>query len=174
MSISQLFFKESANIGGITIDAIISESASSKATTTKNPVEKGADTTDHIRIEPMSFTASGIVSDTPVRIAGNLVNIFKNSGRRISVEAWNKLLNLQVKREPFTLQQGLRSYDNIVISELSYTQDASTANVLMFNAKLEEIILVGQTKTNASKTTDPDTTSRFSTLINLGRKALKL
>jgi len=174
MSISQLFFKENANIGGIEIDAIMSESATSKATATKNPVEKGADTTDHIRIEPMSFTASGVVSDTPVRLVGNLVNIFKNSGHRISVEAWNKLLKLQTKRQPFTLQQGLRSYDNIAITELNYTQDASTANVLMFNAKMDEIILVGQTETDASKITDKSTSSRFSTLINLGRKALKL
>jgi len=41
MSITQLFFKEDSAIGGIEIDAILNESASSKATITKNPVEKG-------------------------------------------------------------------------------------------------------------------------------------
>ena len=106
MSITQLFYIDETKIGSVTIDAVISESATSKATLTKNPVEKGADTTDHIRIEPMTFTARGIVSDTPVQLAGNLINVFKNSGFRISQQVWDKLLILQAKREPFELVQG--------------------------------------------------------------------
>lgn len=173
MSITQLFFKEDSAIGGIEIDAILNESASSKATITKNPVEKGADTTDHIRLEPMTFTATGIVSDTPIRFPNNLAP-FKSSGYRVSTQAWNKLLKLQAKREPFTLQQGLRSYDNIVIEELSYSQDVGTANVLIFNCVMSEIVLVGQEEVSAQQITDANTESRFSKIINYGRKALKL
>lgn len=170
MSLTQLFFNEETKIADITIDAIISESASSKATLTKNPVEKGADTTDHIRLEPMSFSATGIVSDTPVKLLGNAVNIFKNSGYRISQQTWDKLLLLQAKREPFTLVQGLRSYDNIVIEELNYTQDVNTNNVLIFNCKMIEIVLVGQNEVNSQTITEQDTYDRTSPLINLGRK----
>lgn len=170
MSITQLFFAEETKIGSVTIDAVISESASSKATLTKNPVEKGADTTDHIRLEPMSFSATGIVSDTPVKLLGNLTNIFKNSGYRISQQTWDKLLILQAKREPFTLVQGLKSYDNIVIEELSYTQDVNTYNVLIFNCTMAEIVLVGQDEVNAQTVKEKDTYDRTSPLIDLGRK----
>jgi len=170
MSITQLFYIEETKIGSVTIDAVISESATSTATLTKNPVEKGADTTDHIRIEPMKFTARGIVSDTPVQIAGNLVNIFKNSGFRISQQVWDKLLILQAKREPFQLVQGLKSYDNIVIEQLTYTQDASTNNVLIFDCTMSEIVLVGQDEVNAQTVTEKATYDRTSPLIDLGRK----
>lgn len=170
MSLTQLIFTEDTKIGNIIIDAVLSESASSKATLTKNPVEKGADTTDHIRLEPMSFSAAGIVSDTPVKILGNLINIFRNSGYRISQQTWDKLLILQAKREPFTLVQGLKSYDNIVIEELSYTQDVNTNNVLIFNCKMSEIVLVGQNEVNSQTVIERDTYDRTSPLINLGRK----
>lgn len=174
MSIAQIFFKEANEIGGIEIDIILNEGATSTATATKNPVEKGADTTDHIRLEPMTFTATGVVSDTPVRLLGNFANIFKNSGYRISSKTWDKLLMLQVKREPFTLQQGLRSYDNIFIEELSYRQDVNTNNILIFNCKMSELIYVGQDEVNIQTISDQPTLDRFSKLINYGRKVLKL
>jgi len=170
MGLAQLIFKEGNFIGNIEIDAILDESASSRATATKNPVEKGADTTDHIRLEPMTFSSTGIVSDTPVRLLGNLVNIFKNSGYRISQQTWDKLLKLQAQREPFTLVQGLRSYDNIFIEELSYRQDKDTNNVLLFTCRMSEILFVGQNEVNAQTITERTTYDRTTPLLNLGRK----
>ena len=170
MSILNIIFRDGNTIGSIELETIQNEGASSKVTATKNPVAKGADTTDHIRVEPMTFTCIGVVSDTPVRLGGTIANIFKSGGRRITSETWNKLLLLQAKREPFTLHQNLRSYDNIYVEELTYSQDKDTANVLIFNCKLSEIIFVGQGETSQNQFKDKDTADRMTPLGNLGRK----
>ena len=170
MSILNILFREDNKIGEIELHTIINEGATSKVTATKNPVAKGADSTDHIRVEPMTFNCIGVVSDTPVQLGGTIANIFKSGGRRISSETWNKLLILQAKREPFTLQQNLRSYDNIFISELTYSQDKDTSNVLIFNCKLEEINFVGQDEVNSENMSEADTKDRMTPLGNLGRK----
>jgi len=169
MGILSILFSEGNKIGNIEIDVVLSEGASSKVTATKNPVAKGADTTDHIRVEPMTFTFVGMVSDTPVKFLGNISNVFKSSGARISLQTWNKLLKLQADREPFTLRQNLRSYNNIFIESLDYTQDKESSNVLLFTCKMSELIYVGQDETNIEKITDQDVNDKSIVTQILGR-----
>jgi len=72
MSISQLIFKKGNFIAEIELDVIVSESVQTSSTITSNTVENGADVNDHIIINPMSFSMTGIVSDTKVQILGGL------------------------------------------------------------------------------------------------------
>lgn len=157
MSLTQLFFNEGNRIGEIELDVIISESATATATITQNPVENGADVNDHMIIQPMTFSMSGIVSDTPVKFLGGIYNGGPNTGNDQSRTAWQALLDLHASKSPFTLEQGLKSYDNVVIQSLSVNQDKSNSRAIVFNASLKELIIVGVEEITADQFIDEQT-----------------
>lgn len=153
MALATILSKKTNAIGPISLDVIISEGASATSTITRNPVENGADINDHIIIEPMSFTMTGLVSNVSSSVFESGASIIAQvtEDKTKSEKAWNDLLDLQASREPFTLIQGLKSYDNVVIESLTYTQDKDTGNALRFTASLLEINIVG---TGAPPTTE--------------------
>jgi len=140
MSIAQLIFKKGNFIDKIEFDAVITEGATATARLTENPVESGANINDHIIIEPMTFTVEGVVSNSASSLGLGIVYSQFNDRAK---EAWNDLLELQITREPFTLVQGLKEYNNVVILSLSENQNKETANGLFFTATMKEIIFVG-------------------------------
>lgn len=176
MSILRLLLRRGNFIQDIEIDAFLRESATSTARVTRNPVENGADVNDHIIIEPMRFVMEGVVSDT----ASNLIDVATVSAEFIATRTtrsqavWTDLLNLQASRTPFTLIQGLKSYDNVVIESLSESQDKSTANALFFTANLVEIVIVdteappnvAYSDTDVSDKASPSTSSGQRQLVN--------
>lgn len=145
MAITQLFFKKGNFISTIELDIIISESATATAKVTENPVEFGSNINDHIIIEPMTFSTQGVVSDISSSIIGQFTRtptVF-NRGNSKSREAWEALLELHASRQPFSLVQGLREYQNVVILSINERQDKDTSKGLFFNATMREIIVVG-------------------------------
>ena len=168
MALSSIFTNKGNFIGEIEIDVVVNESATSTATITKNPVENGADINDHIIIEPMSFSITGVVSNaiTSVFDIASGLSVDKTK----SQATWDDLLELQSKREPFTLVQGLRSYDNVVIQSLTETQDKTTSGSLSFTATLVEINLVG---TGAPPTTEFGTSTTEDQMLPATNSGLK-
>lgn len=145
MGIAQLFFKKENKIGNIELDIIIKESATATAKVTKNPVEKGADISDHIILEPMSFEVEGMVSNVNIGIItalSNLTETFSSTSSKSEL-IWAALLRLQADRTLFIYTQNLRVYENICIEQLSESQDKDTSNGLYFTAVLAEVNIVG-------------------------------
>lgn len=152
MGIAQLFVKKGNYIDTIQLDIVIIEGASATATVTENPVENGADVNDHIIIQPLTFTVQGVVSDISSTLITSIKRTFtairnfpesltKSTSR--SKEAWEALLELQASKTPFTLVQGLKTYENVIIISLNETQDKDTSRALFFTATMREIIFVG-------------------------------
>jgi Dit-like phage tail protein len=167
MGIAQLIFRKGNFIGEIELDVIVDESTNSSTTITSNPVENGADVNDHIIINPMTFSMSGIVSDTKVGILGGLGALEQiTSGNAFtkddtpSKEAWEELLELQANRTPFTLVTNLKEYDNVVIESLSTSQNKDTSNSLHFTANMKEIIFVGSDILTADQFSDETTSDK--------------
>jgi len=158
MSISQLIFRKGNFIEEIELDIIVNESAQTNSTITSNPIENGADVNDHIIINPMTFSITGIVSNTKVSILGGL-NTLESfaSDSTPSADAWEDLLELQTSRTPFTLITNLKAYDNVVIENLSESQDKDTSNSLHFTANLREIIFVGSEVLTAEQFNEANT-----------------
>ena len=52
MAFENLFIRTKKSIGGIELDAVLTETHNNQVRLTKNPVELGADITDHAVIEP--------------------------------------------------------------------------------------------------------------------------
>jgi len=167
MSVSQLIFKKGNFIGEIELDIIVSESTNTSSTITSNPVENGSNVNDNIVINPMTFSISGIVSDSKVLPLGGLTGLGQIiSGNAFtkqstpSKEAWEELLDLQASRTPFTLVTNLKAYDNVVIENLATSQDKDTSNSLHFTANLREIIFVGSQVLTAEQFNDQDTADK--------------
>lgn len=173
MGLAKIFTNEGNFIGNVELDIVMNESASASSRVTRNPVENGADINDHIIVEPMTFSVTGVVSNASsgvLDIADTAAQLFKN--RTNSQAAWDDLLKLQTDRIPFTLIQGLRSYDNVVITSLNESQDAGTSNALIFTATLTELILVDTISTTGALFDDRNTSDQASPSTNGGLKGL--
>jgi len=179
MGFAQLFFKKGNFIDTIELDIIIREGATATARVTANPVENGADSNDHIIIDPMAFTVEGLVSnvssssiDQFSTAVENVVNRFNGDPSK-SQQAWDDLLNLMISRTPFTLVQGLKTYENVVILSLSEQQDKDTANGLFFTATMKEIIFVGSQIITAEQFNESDTADKMIPSTEGGLKQLQ-
>jgi len=137
MSLALLFNRSKPTIDAIELDASLSETHKASSEITKNPVELGADVTDHIHNDPDALSITGIISVTPDDITASFNPKFGGSGRAKS--AWKQLLELRAKREPFDVFTTLRSYRNLVIADLTTTRTAENSNALEFTIELEEI-----------------------------------
>jgi hypothetical protein len=119
-------------IGPIPINVVISETHESRVSLTKNPIEAGADVTDHAYVEPKKVTLD-----------------FADSNAAATYQA---LVRFQESRIPFTLVTGLKAYSNMLIEVLTADRDKDTAFVLKGRAILSEAIIV-ETAYAASETT---------------------
>ncbi len=174
MSVAQLFFRKGNFISTVELDIIISESATATIRVTENPVEHGANVNDHIIVEPRTFTTNGVVSNISSSVIGQFARVpavFSQSTSK-SKEAWEALLELQINRTPFTLIQGLKKYDNVVILSLTESQDKDTANGLFFTANMKEIVFVGAKTITAEQFNDSSIADKMIAAIEGGLKQL--
>jgi len=172
--ISILFGASRAKIGSISVDASISESHVTSADITENPVEEGAKITDHVQIKPKQLTMTGVISDSPINFAvvdnitGAANTIFNALGKtKRSIDAYNRLVDLQNTREPFTVTTGLTVYNNMILSSLQVDREATKANAIYFTATLQEIRIA---KTQAIVSTE----NLADSVKNLGAKKSNL
>ena len=115
MAFENLLIRTNRDIGGIVLDAVISETTTSNVRVTRNPVELGADINDHAIIEPKEYSLEAVVSDSPLFGvgSGDLVTtsgFFGSSSddsRTRSQAAFDALIALQESREPISIQTGL-------------------------------------------------------------------
>jgi hypothetical protein len=119
------------SIGGLYPGVVVEESHEDALEITEHPVEQGAAVNDHAFKKPQVVTIRAGVSDS-----------VEWGGDRPSVEFYEKLLELQQKREPFDIITGKRQYKNMLIATLSVTTDEATENCLLFSAECREVIIV--------------------------------
>ena len=182
MAFENLLIRTNRDIGGIILDAVISETTTSNVRVTRNPIELGADINDHSIIEPKEYSLEAVVTDSPLFGvgSGDLVTssgFFGSSSedsRTRSQAAFDALIALQELREPIDIQTGLKQYSNMLISNITVTQDKDTSRAIFFTAKLTEIILTSTEEIEFPKDTLlADTTQQQgSSPINEGQKPL--
>ena len=148
-TLNRLNIRSRKSISGIELDAVLEESHSHSVRLTKNPVEFGADITDHAVIEPSKLTIIGVVSDSPLYDLqlGPLIDSSASFGTTTddnvtrSSAAYNAMLDLMRLREPVTVQTNLKLYENFVIVNVSTSQDKDSVNVVELHIELEEVII---------------------------------
>lgn len=160
---------EGASPTVISFDAVIRESHSSELTVTENPVETGVVISDHAFMVPLKLDIEAAVGDIwlhatydpfrddnpidsfdPFRggnvadlapVSPNLADPFATSTSRSEV-AFALLQQIQRSADPFTVQTGLRLYQNMLMTTLSADQDKDLSGFLLFHASLREVIIV--------------------------------
>lgn len=125
------------SIGGLYPDVIVEESHEDSLQITEHPVEQGAAVNDHAFKKPELVTIRGGVS-----------NSSSKGGEKPAVEFYEKLLELQRKREPFDIVTGKRLHKHMLLESLTVLTGQDTENCLMFTAQCREVIIV-KTKVTA-------------------------
>ncbi|QUG75967.1 hypothetical protein GKQ23_13605 [Erwinia sp. E602] len=151
--ISTLFSLQSRKIGIVIPDVVITEKHSDTLEITEHPVESptkksgGASADDSGYIADHAYRRpSELVMEVGFAGGGSLLDLVNTSNVGLSIgmspkETYEKLLDLQRKREPFDVVTGKRMYSNMLIRVLDVTTDKHTENVLMATLVLREIII---------------------------------
>ena len=119
------------SIGGLYPQVVVEEAHEDSLEITEHPVEQGAAVNDHAFKKPEAVTIRGGVSDSS-----------PGDGDKPSQEFYEKLLELQAKREPFDIVTGKRMHKNMLLESLTVVTDPDTENCLMFTAQCREVIIV--------------------------------
>lgn len=145
---SFIYGKKNASIGGITVDAAVREVHDTECDITDYPVEADTDKTDHVQMRPESLMIEGVITDTPVTLSvinaatGLVETAMSYLGKSSrSKDAYDKLCELQKKREPFQVVTGLKVYNNMILKNLHVPRTAQTGNAIHFTARLRQILV---------------------------------
>jgi len=120
------------SIGGIYPDVVVEEHHEDSLEITEHPVEQGAAISDHAFAHPKRVSISAAIADSDTASAR---------------EMYDKLLELQAKREPFDISTGKRLYLNMLIEHLAVTTTAASEHSFQFTAECREVILVSSRTT---------------------------
>lgn len=130
-------------IDGYEIDLAESENHQSDAEVTDDPVESGANITDHVKLNPVIVTLVGIVSDTPI---GDLAERRQLDDVH-SATAYDTLAEIQNRRETVTIETSLRLYDNMILKNLGIPRTVTTGDSLQFTVTFKQITFVTNDRT---------------------------
>lgn len=134
MVLSLLYGKRylSPRVGTIDLDVTITEQHRYNSRVTNYPVEDGTIVSDHIINEPDTLTLQALVSDSPL-------NILALPNR--SVDVFNRLVDIQQRRELVTVVTGLKIYDSMAITSLDVPRNLETGQSLTFTIELQKVTL---------------------------------
>lgn len=151
MAFENLFIRTKKSIAGIQFDAVVNEIHDGEIILTKNPVELGADVTDHAIIQPKTLEMNVVISDNPLGLAAfgviidNISGLFGTStseNQTRSVSAYNALVQLAEKREPIEIQTGLKLYTNMVLTRHNVIRDKDTSRIAAIRLIAQEVLIV--------------------------------
>jgi hypothetical protein len=150
MAFENLFIRTEKSIGGIQLDAVISESHVNEVSLTSNPVEFGAEITDNAVVQPKQINILAEVSDIPLGLAalGQIVDLVTglfgtSTSENItrSNAAYNAVIQLQEEREAIEIQTKLKLYTNMVITKVTTIQDKDTSRIVRMSIDLQQVII---------------------------------
>jgi hypothetical protein len=130
-------------VAGMQFDAVLSEEHGQKLAVTENPIEKGVSIADHCYMEQATLTLKASVSD--IRLP-NAPDIYAQSLGR-SNHAYMMLVSLQQRLankelEPFDIMTSVKTYPDMVLTELSMSRDKTTAFLGRFTMVFKQIITI--------------------------------
>jgi len=180
MAFENLFIRTKRTIGTIQLDTIVTEEHDSSVTITKNPVEAGADITDHAIIQPKILFVRGAVTDTPLGSAAfgllvdSITGLFgtsTSSNVTRSQQAYSAMELLMESREPIEVSTKLKTYSNMLITNIKTSQDKDTSRIAIMDITFEEIILTESVSIDLTESDVDDSVGKnLSTNVDAGRQ----
>ena len=141
-----------SNYGGVLIDAVLSRATRRKNTLTKNPIESGAQVSDHKVAQPIEFELEGRLSDTPfafnrVIVAGPRPRVTNFGSALIPAPgaaqaAFDALVDLSDGDDFFQIVHGNKFFDNCQFAELVELGEPGDGYSIHFSAVIEQVLIV--------------------------------
>ncbi len=141
----------------ISFDAVPVTKVIRSADITAYPVESGFDVSDNVRIKNNKLTLSGIITETPLALRGDMLSSAGVNGNRCS-QAIAYLDEILDARQPILVCTEHKQFDNMILTGINYEYRSESA--LQFDLEFEQIRLVSTATTNAiaTKTASPKST----------------
>lgn len=132
-------------LGTIELSLVTNRLIQESSTVTTNPIEDGSYVNDHVIKNPTNLSITGLVTEATL----------KNSilSRGLSLEnpllyennlqdVHDEIYRLYNAREPISIVTPFKTYDNMVMTDLSIPSDIRTSTVFTFTASFVEIVIV--------------------------------
>ena len=132
---------ETFDVIEVELDASISESHKFTADVTDNPVEGGSVVSDHITLKPIELTIDGMITDSPISFLTGVVDVL-SGGESRSQQGFDALIALRDSRQLFTVQTGLRAYENMAMTSLTIPRRADIGQALRFQMQVRQLTIV--------------------------------
>lgn len=159
-----------AQIDTLEVDCVLTESFQADCDVTEHPVESGSNISDHIRPKPISFTLTGVVSNSPIdeqRARAQRTG----GGTGYAQKAADKLVDIRRNAKLITVTTKDRIYPSMAMLSLAFPKDNRTGDALVFTAQFKQIRVVenkttkkvvaksprAQQKTKDGKQNNPET-----------------
>lgn len=139
------------NYMALSFDSVDDVNVRRSADVTSYPVENGATVSDHVQVKNNKFALKGRITETPIKSDPGLLKSAGVTGNRRSL-AIDYLNQIMDSRQPFLLVTENKTFENVVLTGIEYTEEASES--LVFDLEFEQIRLVsyGTVNTVAIKT----------------------
>ena len=203
MALLSLLTKKPPKLGygkmTISFDAVLEDTLEASVTLSDYPIEVGSISNDHRIKNPTKWIMTGAISNNPLSVsvtdftgllsevsnssgvlsatAGYMAGWLKGDEETRNSEALRTLLTLMYEGDPFTVDTGDITLENMVIESIRRTKDASNENGLVFVATLREWLQIEASNTlpqGICKTSDENpTASAISNFIQRGQQSLK-
>jgi len=160
-----------SDIGGISIDITTRVGEVYDNIITKNPIEDGSPTTDHIINLPPKLTIEGGFSDIRMtNLVGAAMNpLFARKG--LAKEQFDRLLELSVSRETFNVMDGFHLFKDMQFKNIQLQKDRPGFSIF-FTAELWGIRKVNINSTVTDTITEINAFNRLKVvpklLLNVG------
>lgn len=146
---------DDSDVVEVLFDVVLDESHELGSDLTEWPVEEGSDITDHVRLHTDRLTISGIITETPLLYLSPLREEGKQSR---TVDALQSLETLRAMRSPFTVITGLKRYENMFFTSLTFVRGEGQGGALRFSAALAELRMVSTATTATGAAAKENTT----------------
>ena len=161
MSFISLLFgrrETGAVIGGLSLDATLSENHERSSDITESPVETGATITDHVILNPERVTIEGFVTDAPAVLLGGI------QGRGVTQNAFDRIEELWRNREPFDIDTGYKRYVDMVIADAQLPRERDGS--MTFTIEAQKVTIVDSERRQVPEGTAAEDVDDLATSTN--------
>ena len=144
------------SIDTIIPDVTVREVHVDEDTITVHPVETGTPVSDHVFANPKILEIECGFSDSTAGYSGYVQEVYE------------AFLALKARREPFDVSTGKRSYQNMLVANITVVTDEASEFALMVTVRLQEVIIAstssggsGSNMTQANQASPADTVETF-------------
>jgi hypothetical protein len=157
-------------IGGMTIDAFLSEGYHFSNTVTDIPVEEGSIISDHVIEDQDTVDVQAFIScvepyDDRLSLREEEFSGLKRIGKERIIAAYNELLKLKRDKTPVDIVMGLDTFHNMIITTFDIPRDVETGADLSFTMQFKHIKTV---KSESAKISAAATNDQATPTMNMG------